>query len=393
MRLKYLLLIVLSLTFTKVRLQANNKLEQEETQNQDTITYKSADILVTSEKIKHPILITKPQAKITQENLYRLSPSSVTEAFAKQPGVSMISSGEGISRPVIRGLGSSRIKTLVDGLGIETQVWDEQHGLGVNENDFTKAIAVLGPSTLLYGPDAIAGALLFIDDIPTNLTSTEANANAGFMSNGLGFFGGIDVIGNTGKSSYWKLSFDTKSISDYRYDTNARAFNTRFWRTGFNAIYGFKDEDWALKLRYKLNFALYGILDPFELQNPGFDDGEDYPHEFESPYHSIVGNRFQVNSDISIGGRKLDLSVAYDNDIRNEYEPFNGNPKLADKFIGLTTNAIHFNTSYPVIVTDDFDTRLGVRSNYSQMENTARSTFIPDNTILQTGLFSYPTIK
>lgn len=380
------------LIFAKVNSYSQNP-NNTDTKQTDTLTYKSADILVTSDKLRHPILITQPQSSINQDNLYYLSPSSVSEAFAKQPGISMISSGEGITRPVIRGLASSRIKTVVDGLGMETQVWDEQHGIGINENDFTQAIAVLGPSTLLYGPDAIAGVMIFNDEIPMNLTTTKAKANAGFMSNGLGFFGGIDVLGNSGSSSFWKLSFNTKSISDYRYDNNLRAFNTRFWRTGFNAIYGFK-EDWgSIKFRYKLNFALYGILDPFELENPGFEDGEEYPHEFESPYHSIVGNRFQVNSDVSVGGRKLNLAVSAENDVRNEFEPHNGNPKLAEKFIGLTTNAVHFKTDYPVIATDDFETKLGLRSDYSKMENTAPYSFIPDNNILQTGVFFISNYK
>jgi hypothetical protein len=136
---------------------------------------------------------------------------------------------------------------------------------------------------MLYGTDAIGGALLFEDHVPMNMTGTKINTNAGFMTNGLGFFGRVEGLGNTGKSSFWKFSFDTKSISDYRYSDNQRAFNTRFWRTGFNAIYGFK-EDWgSIKFRYKLNFALYGILDPFEVETPGVEE-EEYPHEFEAPY-------------------------------------------------------------------------------------------------------------
>jgi iron complex outermembrane receptor protein len=385
---KYILLLTISLFLIRVRTYSRNLENQTEFQQSDTASYTSPDILVTSDITHSPILRSQSISKISQENLFKYSPSSVSAAFANQPGVSMISFGEGITRPIIRGLGGTRVKTLVDGLGFVTQAWDELHGLGINDNDFTQATAVLGTSTMLYGTDAIGGALLFEDHIPMNMTETNINTNAGFISNGLGFFGRIEGLGNTGKNSFWKLSFDTKSISDYRFADNERAFNTRFWRTGFNAIYGFK-EDWgSIKFRYKLNFALYGILDPNESENnPAFEEEEEYPHEFEAPYHSIVGNRLQINSDIKIGDRFLELAAAGELDLRNEFEPLNGNPKVPTKYIGLETKGFHFRSAYPIIQSADFETKLGIRTEYSDMKNKAVYTFVPDNTVLNTGAF------
>lgn len=387
MNFKYLFLLTVSIFLVRVRTYSRNIEGLDEPQQKDTITYKSQDILVTSDFSHSPIFLSQSTVKITQDDLLIYSPSSVSAAFAKQPGVSIVSFGEGISRPVIRGFGGTRIKTLIDGLGFVTQAWDEMHGLGVNDNDFTQATAVLGNSTVLYGTDAISGALLFEDFIPTDLSRTQINSNAGFISNGLGFFGRIEGLGNAGKNSFWKLSFDTKSISDYRYSDNQRAFNTRFWRTGFNSIYAFK-EDWgSIKFRYKLNFALYGILDPFELENPEFEEDEEYPHEFEAPYHSIIGNRLQINSDINIGGKVLELATAAELDIRNEFEPLNNNPKVPTKFIGLQTSAIHFRSTYPLLQSDNLDVKGGVRSELLNMKNTAVYTFVPDNNILNTGVF------
>ena len=386
MNYKYILLLTVSIFLVRVRVYSRNLENQAELQQSDTATYTSPVILINSDITHSPVLRSQSTSKINQDNLFKYSPSSVSAAFANQPGVSMISFGEGITRPIIRGLGGTRVKTLLDGLGFVTQAWDELHGLGVNDNDFTQATAVLGTSTMLYGTDAIGGALLFEDHIPMNMTDTKINTNAGFMTNGLGFFGRVEGLGNTGKSSFWKLSFDTKSISDYRYSDNQRAFNTRFWRTGFNAIYGFK-EDWgSIKFRYKLNFALYGILDPFEVETPGVEE-EEYPHEFEAPYHSIVGNRLQINSDINVGDKVLELAAAGEVDLRDEFEPLNGNPKVPTKFIGLQTNAFHFRSAYPIIQSNNFETKLGIRTEFSDMKNSAVYTFVPDNTILNTGAF------
>ncbi len=379
-------MLTVSIFLVRVRTYSRNIENQTEYQQLDTTTYTSQDILVLSDISHTPILRSQSITKINQENLFKYSPSSVSAAFANLPGISMTSFGEGITRPIIRGMGGTRVKTLIDGLGFATQAWDELHGLGINDNDFTQATAVLGTSTMMYGTDAIGGALLFEDHISMNMTDTKLNTNAGFMTNGLGFFGRIEGLGNTGKSSFWKISFDTKSISDYRYADNQRAFNTRFWRTGFDAIYGFKENWGSIKIRYKLNFALYGILDPFEVEVPGVEE-EEYPHEFEAPYHSIVGNRLQINSDIKIGDKALQVAAARELDLRDEFEPLNGNPKVPTKFIGLQTNAFHFRSAYPIIQTNNFETNLGIRTEYSDMKNTAVYTFVPDNNVLNTGAF------
>ena len=52
-----------------------------------------------------PMPIVVLQAK----ELHQLSSTNLIDAIAKQPGVSQITTGSGISKPVIRGLGYNRI--------------------------------------------------------------------------------------------------------------------------------------------------------------------------------------------------------------------------------------------------------------------------------------------
>jgi len=55
--------------------------------------------------------------------------TNIIDAVAHQPGVSQITTGGGISKPVIRGLGFNRIVTVNDGIRQEGQQWGDEHGI------------------------------------------------------------------------------------------------------------------------------------------------------------------------------------------------------------------------------------------------------------------------
>lgn len=69
-------------------------------------------------KIKEtPMPVMTLQAK----ELRQLPSTNLIDAIAKQPGVSQITTGGGISKPVIRGLGYNRIVVVNDGIQQEGQ--------------------------------------------------------------------------------------------------------------------------------------------------------------------------------------------------------------------------------------------------------------------------------
>lgn len=92
--------------------------------------------------------------------LQRELDGQVGEVLAKLPGVSASSFSPGASRPVLRGFGGERVRVLTDGIGvIDASSTSDDHAVSV-EPLVTERIQVLrGPAALLYGSQAIGGAV------------------------------------------------------------------------------------------------------------------------------------------------------------------------------------------------------------------------------------------
>ena len=98
-----------------------------------------------------PMPIVVLQAK----ELHQLSSTNLIDAIAKQPGVSQITTGGGISKPVVRGLGYNRIVVVNDGIRQEGQQWGDEHGIEIDANEVGAVEILKGPASLMYGSDAM----------------------------------------------------------------------------------------------------------------------------------------------------------------------------------------------------------------------------------------------
>ena len=101
--------------------------------------------------------------------LQREMNGQVGEILAKQPGVSATSFSPGASRPVLRGFEGERVKVLIDGIGaIDVSNTSADHAVSVEPLTAERIEILRGPAVLLYGSQAIGGAVNIIDKrIPT----------------------------------------------------------------------------------------------------------------------------------------------------------------------------------------------------------------------------------
>ncbi len=97
------------------------------------------------------------------KDLQLTRPTTLAEAISNIPGVEQIATGVGIGKPIIRGLSGNRIVTFAHGVRIENQQWGDEHGLGVGAVGFEGVEVIKGPASLLFGPDALGGAIFFIE--------------------------------------------------------------------------------------------------------------------------------------------------------------------------------------------------------------------------------------
>ena len=84
----------------------------------------------------------------------------VGEVLAKLPGVTASGFAPGVSRPVLRGFGGERVRVLTDGIGaIDASSTSDDHAVTIDPLIAERIEVLRGPAVLLYGSQAIGGAV------------------------------------------------------------------------------------------------------------------------------------------------------------------------------------------------------------------------------------------
>ncbi|WP_326521294.1 TonB-dependent receptor [Parerythrobacter aestuarii] len=96
--------------------------------------------------------------------LQRSLEGNIGESLVKIPGVSASGFAPGASRPVLRGFSGERVKVLVDGLGaIDVSNTSVDHAVTIDPLTAERIDVLRGPAVLLFGSQAIGGAVNVID--------------------------------------------------------------------------------------------------------------------------------------------------------------------------------------------------------------------------------------
>ena len=113
--------------------------------------------------------LVNPVHVISGLELRESSGTNLGESLMDKAGISSSYYGPGASRPIIGGVGGSRVKILQHGLDIgDVSDQSEDHAVGVEAFDAERIEIIRGPATLLYGSDITGGVVNVMDGrVPT----------------------------------------------------------------------------------------------------------------------------------------------------------------------------------------------------------------------------------
>ena len=171
------------------------------------------------------------------------------ESLTKVPGVDMIAKGQGISKPVIRGLSMNDILVLDNGVRIENYQFSENHPLGVDDNDVERVEVIKGPASLLYGSDAIGGVLNFIKEQPAPTGKIMGDYKMQLHSNTLGMNNSLGIKGAS-KHLFSGLRVSNKTHADYKQGGGDFVPNSRFNEWSLSANTGYTGKSGTFKVFY-----------------------------------------------------------------------------------------------------------------------------------------------
>ncbi|MDT8438996.1 MAG: TonB-dependent receptor [Wenzhouxiangellaceae bacterium] len=125
---------------------------------------------------------TTPVDVLTGEQLDDKRGATLGETLQSELGIHSTAFGPGAARPIIRGLGGSRVRITEDGLNsLDASALSPDHGTSIEPLLIDRVEVLRGPATLLYGSTASGGVVNVIDN---RIPETRQDFGAAFELRG-----------------------------------------------------------------------------------------------------------------------------------------------------------------------------------------------------------------
>lgn len=310
----------------------------------------------------------------TVQSLQQKGTATLIEGLATIPGVSQVSTGTSIGKPVIRGLSGNRVLVYSQGVRLENQQFGDEHGLGLNDSGVESVEVIKGPASLLYGSDAIGGVLYFNPEKFADAHTFKANFNQRFFTNTLG---SSTSAGFKTSTENWKFlarsSYNTHS--DYQLPNGERVTNTRYNETDFKAAIGYSNSSILSVLRYNFNRLDLGIP-----ENGVAEQSQSKNTEF--PKQGVDNNLLSWNSVLFLRDSKIDVDLGYIDNDRSEFE----DSDVASLRMKLRT--FNYDAKYHLPKFRKLESIVGVQGMHQTNKNSGEEYLIPDATTNDLGVFA-----
>jgi iron complex outermembrane receptor protein len=344
--------------------------------------------------------------KIIFNDLNPILQQYISKSISKLPGVSIISTGPGISKPSIRGLSYDRVVVYSQGVRLENQQWGDEHGIGVSTSGINSIEVIKGPSYVLYGSDAMGGVLYIEPERYSNDFSVDYmgfyNSNYNGITNNLG------IKGSSGKFSYLARAnmVDNQSFST----PDGEVENTWFKENDIQAGLKYETEKFSSDLRLSMNFSELGLPhmeegddDHDDHDEEGHDDHDEEGHEdhYQELSHTTLTwvNTFDLGNDHELNvtlGRQLndrkefgghEEEEGHDDHEEEGHEGHEGHEEgEAELDMELSTNTLDISLVMPQ--SENLNLTIGANILSQENKNFGHEELIPDAEKKDFGLYA-----
>ncbi len=242
---------------------------------------------------------------------------NLTDALAKLPGISQLSTGIGISKPVIRGLYGSRILVVFSGLRFDNQQWQDEHGMGLSDLGISRTEVIKGPLSLLYGTEAVGGVINILEEKIPSEGLQETDAGMAFHSNTLGGTLQAGIKANYG-DRWYRIRIGMDSHADYSDGHKERVLNSRFNGYYLKSTYGFTKKNWHSENYYDFSYNHFGFV--FNDLIHFFAPDARWTRQMNGPHHIVMLNILSSVNTIQLANSILKLNAGIQSNYRAENE-------------------------------------------------------------------------
>lgn len=252
----------------------------------------------------------QPLTVLQGNALRRAQSPSLGDVLDGQPGVRSYSTGNGIAKPVIRGLSGNRVLVLDNGQRTESQQWGDEHAPNVETATAERIEVVRGPASVLYGSDALGGV---INVVPRELPDAgggarvlRGRADAAYTTNGSMPDGSVLVEGAAAGLGF-------RGTMSGRESDNMRTPAGPLHNSGLAMT--------AASVAAGLRGGWGAITGNWSRRHERLEIHEDPVEEPDAtPFQRVVTDRASLNGNLSLGTSRLEMDLGWERNARREFE-------------------------------------------------------------------------
>ena len=348
--------------------------------NEVTVTGVTGDT-----KLKHA---TVPVSIIAPQLLRSKAATNIIDAISHQLGISQLTTGGSISKPIIRGLGYNRVVVMSEGVRQEGQQWGDEHGVEVDGSSINSVEILKGPASLMYGSDAMAGVVILHPQATLPEGEMKANVSTEYQTNNGLFAYNLSMAGNQ-KGFVWNARFSDKMAHAYKNKYDGYVPGSQFRERAGRLMLGV-NKSWG---HSRLTWTSYHLT-------PGIVEGERDPETGELvcntdnvktyskalPFQEVKHYKLVWDNSLNLSTGYLKAIIGYQQNRRKEYEESEDEYELFFKLHTLT-----YDLRYVTNQWNGWKLSTGIGGMYQKSGNEGEEYLIPDYRLFDFGIYATAT--
>ena len=337
------------------------------------------------------------------DDLSQIQGQSLGEVVSNISGVSFLSTGQNVVKPIIHGLHSNRVLIVNNGVRHEFQNWGVEHAPEIDPSLAGSIEVLKGAATVRYGPDALGGVILIKG---RNLELSEGFSGAAgsfFNTNGRSYGGNVTL------SNGWN-NLAVRGQASWTDQGDLRAPDYNLTNTGkdelsYSGAFRFHKNRFDLEGYYShfqqklglLTASVNGNLDDLlnSIESPIPPDTGPLSREINSPRQEVSHDLIKLKSTYVLDNQDFTLQYSFQRNDRQEFDirrgALNDIPSID---LLLTTHTLSFDWSHPNVgpFAGQVGAQFAVKDN-TNIFGTSTLQFIPNYNSAEFGLYAAESIE
>ena len=338
-----------------------------------------------STKMKHA---TAPVSIVTPQMLRATASTNIIDAVSRQPGVSQLTTGGSISKPIIRGLGYNRVVVMSEGVRQEGQQWGDEHGVEVDGSSVGSVEILKGPASLMYGSDAMAGVVILHPQPTLAEGEMMARVSSEYQTNN-GLFGyHLSLAGNQ-QGFVWDARYSDKMAHAYKNKYDGYVPGSQFRERAGRLMLGVNKPWGHSRLALTTYHLTPSIIEGERSETTGdlvCSSASPTSYGKSLPFQQVKHYKAVWENAVNLPSGYLKAVIGYQQNRRQEYEESADEYELYFKLHTLT-----YDLRYVTQEFSGWKLSTGIGGMYQKSGNEGEEFLIPDYRLFDFGIYTTAT--